>query len=89
MIEILFLIRYGGALGKILDHKRRSRAWIGVGVGGWIVGEFTGLAIGMQTGGMGLAYGLGIGLAALGATIGYFVVNGLEPAPEETPPLSF
>jgi len=81
MLEIILLTSLWKNLGQVAAGKGRTRAWALVAIGFWIAGEVAGLLIG---GLLGLdlgAYAVALGLAALGATVGWLVVKALPPVP--------
>lgn len=91
MIELFFLRWFYPHLADAAEGKGRSRSWGGLGVGLWIAGELTGVVLAAVGGaGQGAIYGLGLGLAGIGAIIAYAVVSALESPREEAPaPLEF
>jgi hypothetical protein len=77
MLEIIFLVWFVKKLAAIATSKGRSPGWGGLGALFWIVGEITGLAIGMSMdlGAGGYLFALvGAGAAAV---VAYVIVNSL------------
>ena len=79
MLEFLLLRTIWTNLSKIAADKGRSRGWAFVSIGFWVGGEIAGFVIGSLLGFELGAYAVALALAALGATVGWFVVKALPP----------
>src|SRR5437879_41025 len=79
MIEILVLMNLCRKLSAMAAEKGRSRAWGGLGALAWFAGEIFGFIVGIALDLGAGAYALALLLAAIGMTIVWFVVRGMQP----------
>jgi len=79
VLEIVFLVWAYKRLALMAEDKWRTRAWGWLGVGLWVLGEVTGLLVGLAVArSQAMVYVMALCGAVLGIGIAFLVVNGLD-----------